>query len=54
MNVLIVLIPLALLLSAGFMFAFAWATHSGQWDDLDLTPLKILDENPLNDGRKEE
>ena len=42
MNVVFILAPSALLLSLSFMAAFIWATRSGQWDDLDLTPKKVL------------
>ncbi|MBX2987209.1 MAG: cbb3-type cytochrome oxidase assembly protein CcoS [Bdellovibrionaceae bacterium] len=54
MNILLVLVPLALLLSLSFMIAFLWATRSGQWDDLDLTPMKILDETPAKEGNTHE
>lgn len=47
------LIPLALLLSVFFMGAFLWATRSGQWDDLDLTPLKMLDEKTPKEEENE-
>lgn len=42
MNVLLLLIPLALMLALGFMAAFIWASKNGQWDDLDLPQRKML------------
>ena len=42
MNALYFMVPFALLLSFGFIGAFIWATQTGQWDDLDLTPKNIL------------
>jgi len=42
MNVLYLLIPLALLLAGGFLMAFIWATRSGQMEDLDSAPYRIL------------
>lgn len=42
MNVIFLMIPIALLLSFGFVAAFVWASRNGQWDDLDLAPRKQL------------
>lgn len=53
MNVVYVLAPLALLLSGGFVAAFIWATRSGQWDDLDLTPKKIMQDDQHPRGTNE-
>jgi cbb3-type cytochrome oxidase maturation protein len=48
MSVLLALIPLALLLGLGAVFAFIWAVRSGQLDDLDTPALRVLldDERP--------
>lgn len=54
MNIIYFLAPMALLLSGFFMFAFLWATKTGQWDDLDLTPRKILDEQPTKKDNHEQ
>lgn len=35
MDILYILIPLSALLVLGIVAVFAWAIHSGQWDDLD-------------------
>lgn len=45
MTILYVLLPLALLCGAGAVFAFVWAVESGQLDDLDTPPLRILGED---------
>lgn len=42
MNVLYVLIPLALLLVTAAILAFRWATHQGQFDDLETPPVRVL------------
>lgn len=48
MNVLLYLIPVALLLGAIGLMAFIWSLKSGQYDDLDGAAQRILmdDENP--------
>ena len=42
MSVLYVLMPLAILIVAGFVVAFVWAVRSGQLDDTDTPPLRVL------------
>jgi cbb3-type cytochrome oxidase maturation protein len=42
MNVLFVIMPLALLGAAGAVLAFAWTVRSGQLDDLDTPPCRVL------------
>ncbi len=42
MNVLIFLIPAALLLGLAGLAAFLWALKSGQFDDLDGAAQRIL------------
>ena len=49
MSILYVLIPLALLLLGGAVWAFFWAVSSGQFDDLDTPAVRIVmddDEKP--------
>ncbi len=47
MSILYLLIPLALLLSAGSVTIFWWATRQGQFDDLETPALRILlDDTP--------
>ena len=45
MTILYVLVPLALLCGAGAVFAFVWAVESGQLDDLETPPLRVLGED---------
>jgi cbb3-type cytochrome oxidase maturation protein len=42
MEVLYLLVPLALLLSAGAVAVFAWAARDGQFDDLETPAVRIL------------
>ena len=42
MSILYVLIPLALLILGGAVWAFFWAVGSGQFDDLDTPAMRIL------------
>lgn len=55
MNVLIFLIPVALLLGGLGLAAFLWSIRSGQFDDLDGAAQRILvnDDKPL-DAESEE
>ena len=50
MNVILFLIPLALLMSLIGLGAFIWSLRSGQYDDLEGEALRILeddDDKPL-------
>lgn len=42
MDVLLYLIPIALLLGLGGLVAFLWSLKSGQYDDLDGAAYRIL------------
>lgn len=42
MTVLYVILPLALLSAAGAVAAFVWTVRSGQLDDFDTPPRRIL------------
>ncbi len=48
MSVIYLLLPLALIFSAGAVGIFIWATKNGQFDDLDTPGMRILfdDEDP--------
>lgn len=47
MSVLYVVVPLAIVMAAIALYAFFWAVHKGQYDDLDTPPKRILvDEEP--------
>lgn len=50
MNVIVILLPLALLLAFTFVAAFVWAAGRGQYDDLDTPAHKmLLDESIANE-----
>jgi cbb3-type cytochrome oxidase maturation protein len=42
MEILVVLIPLALLLGATFIGAFIWSARKGQYDDLKTPKFRML------------
>ncbi|HAU68667.1 MAG TPA: cbb3-type cytochrome oxidase assembly protein CcoS [Gammaproteobacteria bacterium] len=48
MEIIFLLIPLSLLLVGVAIWAFFWATRSGQFDDLDSPALSILDDDDDN------
>ncbi len=55
MSVLFVILPLALVLSAGAAFAFVWATRRGQFDDIETPAVRLLcDELPESGERQPE
>ena len=47
MNVLIYLVPLALLLGLIGLVAFLWSLKSGQYDDLDGAAVRILPDDDI-------
>lgn len=44
MTTLYIILPLALLIAAGALTAFAWSVRDGQLDDLDTPPRRMLDD----------
>jgi cbb3-type cytochrome oxidase maturation protein len=42
MSIIFLILPITLLLSAGAVAAFAWATRSGQFDDLETPAIRLL------------
>jgi cbb3-type cytochrome oxidase maturation protein len=46
-NVLIYLVPLALLLGLAGLVGFMWTLKSGQYDDLDGAALRILPDDDI-------
>jgi cbb3-type cytochrome oxidase maturation protein len=42
MTVIFLVLPLAVAVSAAAVAAFVWSTKSGQLDDLDTPPLRML------------
>lgn len=45
MNILLLMIPMALLLGISFVTAFMWATSQGQFDDLETPAHRILNDD---------
>lgn len=45
MNILVYLIPIALLLGFSGLAVFLWAIKSGQFEDLDGAAVRILDQS---------
>ncbi len=42
MNIVLLLLPLALLLAGGFVAAFVWGIRHGQYDDVETPAHRIL------------
>ncbi len=42
MSVVFLVLPLALVIATGAIFAFAWALRSGQLDDLETPSIRLL------------
>ncbi len=47
MNVLVYLVPMALLLGLTGLAGFLWSLKSGQYDDLDGAALRILPDDDI-------
>lgn len=45
MSVIFLLIPLSLVLAAGFLGAFLWAVRSGQYEDTATPSMRLLMED---------
>lgn len=43
MNILVLMIPIALLLGFGFVMAFAWAVETGQYEDTETPAHRMLE-----------
>lgn len=53
MTVLFLVLPLAVLFSALAVAAFLWSTKTGQLDDLETPPLRVLrDDSPSSVERR--
>ena len=48
-NVLIYLVPMALLLGLIGLFGFMWTLRSGQYDDLDGAAVRILPDDDIEE-----
>ena len=51
MNVLIYLVPMALLLGLTGLVGFMWTLRSGQYEDLDGAAVRILPDDDIGDER---
>lgn len=47
MSVVLLMIPISLLLSLGFVGAFIWSTKKGQFDHIDLEAYRLLNDNEI-------
>ena len=54
MNILLILIPVALLLGLIGLAAFLWSMKSGQFDDLDGAALRVLSDDDLPEESRRE
>ncbi len=55
MSILFILIIISLLLASGFLFAFFWATKSGQFEDAYTPSVRMLfDDEPLIEGNNDD
>ena len=45
MNIILFMIPLALIFAGSFVAAFLWASSKGQFDDLETPALRVLIED---------
>ena len=50
MNVLIYLVPMALLLGLTGLIGFMWTLKNGQYDDLDGAAVRILPDDDIESG----
>lgn len=47
MSIIFLILPVTLLLSAAAVAGFAWATRSGQFDDLETPAIRLLEGDDL-------
>jgi cbb3-type cytochrome oxidase maturation protein len=52
MNVLVYLVPVALMLGLTGLIAFLWSLKSGQYDDLDGAAFRVLTDDDLPPPRQ--
>lgn len=48
MEIVSLLVALASILALVFVFAFIWASKTGQWDDLETPAYRILLDDEIN------
>lgn len=46
MSVILLLIPLSVIIAAGFLAAFIWAVRSGQYEDTLTPSMRVLADEP--------
>lgn len=54
MNIILFMIPLALIFAGSFVAAFLWASSKGQFDDLETPALRILIDDKNNNLKNDE
>ena len=54
MSVLYLLIIFSLLIAGGFLIAFLWAVHNGQFDDRHTPSIRMLIDESENNKKEEE
>ncbi|MBL7557028.1 MAG: cbb3-type cytochrome oxidase assembly protein CcoS [Bdellovibrionaceae bacterium] len=54
MNIILFMIPLALIFAGSFVAAFLWASSKGQFDDLETPALRILIDDKNNKLKNDE
>ncbi len=52
MAILYIALPVALLLAAAAVIAFIWSARSGQLDDLDTPPVRMLFDEDTEDPQE--
>lgn len=54
MSIIFLILPITLVLSAGAVVAFAWATRTGQFDDLETPAIRLLHDEPARTANRGE
>lgn len=52
MNIVLYMVPIALILGLGFVCLFVWTATHGQYDDLETPALRILIEEEVNTEKR--
>ena len=50
MNILLFLVPIALMLGLMGLIAFVWSLRAGQYEDLDGAASRVLFDDDIRDG----
>lgn len=51
MSVIYIVLPLAVVLAGGALWAFIWAVRQGQFDDLDTPGIRVAQDDDSESGR---